>query len=696
MIGLSTQVGRAFYGHFQDLRAVQREAIGPILNGDDVLILSPTGSGKTEAVTAPIVERYLAHARVASGPTIVYVTPMRALANDLLRRLEGPLETLGLLAGVRHGERNDLKRAEKPDLLITTPESLDVMLSSREPLLADVRAVLLDEVHLTYNTQRGLQLGVLLRRLELCLGRPVQVAALSATVATDAEMWAFLRPNRPIVTVKDDYSRPIDAQIRSLANAGELADLLENLSGSRKLKTLIFANSRRDCDNLASTLEGRAPLKGKVFVHHSSLSRDQRLDVEKKMQDLPSATCVATSTLELGIDIGDVDLVALFGPPFGWESFLQRIGRGNRRGTKSNVLCLAVPGRTSTFVQQLCFEALIWQVQEGRLEQRPAMDLYGAAAQQLLSLLLETQGGYQRITDLCSVFAPWAHLPADAVQEIVAGLVSADVVHRHGFLNRIGAGPPLHELWDLGLIWGNFPASSSTVPLRKSGREIGAIPFMNMTRLQPGVVIRFAGRRWQVVRVRRDGIDVENARSGGPEIDISYGGLRPPLDPANVEAMLLLIQRGVPAPHMPRSEGDQFTEVIERLSLHVAPNVVPVASKAGRHVHFTFGGQLLNEVIANYCGLVDYRAGEVTLDATEPIDFSRLPVDAGELLPVALPLLADPRGLTVFQQYLPPSILERELSELWHKSPIYGRTLTRIRQSVQRSVPLQDLQEIEF
>ena len=693
---LSQPVGRAFYGHFRDLRQIQREAICPILDGDDVLVLSPTGSGKTEAVTAPLVEKYLAAARTSIGPVILYVTPTRALANDLLRRLDRPLESLGLVPGIRHGERNDLQRVTKPDVLITTPESLDVMLSSREHALTDVRAVLLDEVHLTYNTQRGLQLSVLLHRLELFLQREVQVAALSATVATDVQMWSFLRPGRPVVTVRDNYVRPIDAQVRTVQTPGDLALLLEQLSATRKLKTLIFASSRRECDNLAAALVGREGLKGKVFVHHSSLSRELRLDVERRMQELPSAACVATSTLELGIDIGDVDLVVLYGPPLGWESFLQRIGRGNRRGDKSNVLCLAAPGKGPPFVQLLCFEALLWQVQEHRLEQRPAMELYGAAVQQLLSLLIERSGSYERVAKLSDVFSPWPHLKRDVIREIVDGLESSDFVRAHGFLNRVGAGPALHQLQDLGVIWGNFPASGSTVPLQSSGREIGAIPIVNLARLRPGVLIRFAGRRWRVTRVRRDGIHLETAPGGGNEVEISYGGLRPPLDPTNVEAMLLLLLAGVPEPHMLEQEGQQFTEAIHRLRRHLAPDVIPVACDSGRFLYFTFGGQLLNKVIALHSGSTGYRAGEVVLESVDPIDFSQLTTEPHALLPIALPLLADPMGLTVFQQLLPGTLLERELGELWLKSPVCMRSLTRLRRSDVRSVPLQDLQEINF
>src|SRR5713226_1606149 len=125
---LSREVAQAFYGRFQALHSVQRLVLNPVMHGLDVVLLSPTGSGKTEAILAPLVQRYIAVARKGDGCTFLYVVPTRALANDLLERVSRPLEMLELTAGIRHGERDDLTKSRKLDLLITTPESLDVLL----------------------------------------------------------------------------------------------------------------------------------------------------------------------------------------------------------------------------------------------------------------------------------------------------------------------------------------------------------------------------------------------------------------------------------------------------------------------------------------------------------------------------------------------------------------------------------------
>src|SRR5262249_32874099 len=163
----------------------------------------------------------------------------------------------------------------------------------------------------------------------------------------------------------------------------------DTLVAKRDAKLLLFANSRRECDRLAATLRGNTSLGENVFVHHSSLDRDVRLEVERKFQQSVRAICIATSTLELGIDIGDIDVVMLYGRPVGWESLLQRIGRGNRRSEKTNVVCLVSPEHGSLFLGVLGFEALFAQVQNSHFEREHPLDVYGSAAQQLLSVVAE-------------------------------------------------------------------------------------------------------------------------------------------------------------------------------------------------------------------------------------------------------------------------------------------------------------------
>ena len=687
---LGMEVGRAFYGRFSSLRSAQREVIEPLLSGQDILILAGTGSGKTEAVLAPLVQRWLPIMRGETGCTIIYITPTRALANDLLRRIEPPIESLGLTVGVRHGERNDLSGKNKPDLLITTPESLDVLLTKGEEALRSVRAIVLDEIHLTYNTQRGFQLAVLLRRLEAFVSRSFQVAGLSATVATPEDIWRFFRAGRGVVTIRDEQGKALDALIRDVPTEQSVIELFDLLSSEARVKILLFANSRRECDRLGAALRGRTGFGENVFVHHSSLDREVRLDTERRFQEETKSVCVATSTLELGIDIGDIDLVVLYGHPGGWESFLQRVGRGNRRSTKSNVLCLVSPDHGSRFRTILAFEALLSQIRSGRLERERPLDVYGAAVQQILSVISACGGAYMRQQDLAALFADWPHLDGDVVGAVLEELVESDHVKRHDFKNRYGAGDGLHRLRDLRLIWGNFPLRSRDVPLKVVGRQIGNVPATNLLRLVPGVVVRFAGRHWRLVRILADSIELEPSRSAAG-IEISYGGTGVPMDPTVVEEMMRLLERGVESSAMTPDASEGFLATARRLQPHVGWDRVPLARDEQGGIHyFTFGGRLLNGVIARWAGLATFVAGEVALRTTRSIDLSGLPSNPRELTGYAAMALESPTELTAFQNLLPAEILARELGDVWLKSPVYARSLQRLKAAGTVPVELED------
>ncbi len=690
---LSQSVGTAFYGRFKDLRPSQREAIGPILNGFDVLLLSPTGSGKTEAVLAPLIQRYLPEIRSGKGCTILYITPTRALANDLFRRLGPCVDRMNISVGIRHGEQNDLSHKQKPDVLITTPESLDVLLVSREPSITSARAIVLDEVHLTYNTQRGFQLGSLIKRLELAAHRHLQLIGLSATVADSKSIWEFFRPGTEPVVVREQGSKELDYHIVETTCDEDVAALTDLLTAEQDVKILMFANSRRECDRLGAALRNNTTLGDAIFVHHSSLSRDARLEVEGAFQNANRAMCIATSTLELGIDIGDIDLVMLYGPPGSWESLLQRIGRGNRRSHKSNVVCIGSAEHGSLFLETLRFEALFSQLQSGRLERERPLDLYGAAVQQILSFLAERNGAYCRVADLAELFSPWLHLTRPTIEAVLSALVSTDHLRAHPFQNRIGAGRELHRLRDLSVIWSNFPSRSRDIQLMFSGRQIGTVPSNNLLRLRPGLVIRFAGQHWRVLRLQSSVVELEPSRQSiGAEI--SYSGLKAPLDPANIEEVLRLVEGGVTFPHIASANREDFLAIAKRLRQYVKWEHIPVAMDERGYHYFTFAGQVINSVIARWAGEESFDAREIVLRTQHAIQFNKLPTAPSELQFEASQAMLVPENLTIFQLLLPSELLERELVDVWLKTPAFARSLERLSNGTLVQAPLSQLLEL--
>jgi ATP-dependent Lhr-like helicase len=542
---LDAAVATAFYGRFHTLREMQEAAIEPLVSGNNVVLSAGTGSGKTEAVVAPLVSRYWRDAAQAGELFLLYIAPTKALVNDLEKRLYGPLYSLGLKVGVRHGDQDDLVSGATPNVLITTPESLDVLLFRHDPAIASIRAVVIDEVHLLYNTQRGLQLSILLKRLQSQLPSSIQWAALSATIGRLSDVREFLfGPSQEAVVLGFPAHREIDAHIRRIANETEFRDLVVRLTEGRPTKLLIFANSRRECERLAGVLHEHESLRHSIFAHYSSLSPEVRVDTERKFSASNTAICIATSTLELGIDIGDIDAVLLWGVPGGVESFLQRAGRANRRASKTNVVCLVPDTSRCPIGNSLQFAALIDAATSGDMPIRSPFELFGAIAQQCLSMIASLGGRYTRIADLFQMVDNHSYLDRPTVESILAELAGNGFLKPHGFKNQYGADEMLHGLVDHQLIYGNFGAGSQTVDMYHGAKCLGAVPATNLLRIQRGDTVRFAGRCWQVEKASRSAITLQPSKAGRGAIDFTYSSGGPRCDAFVCDRMWRILQLG--------------------------------------------------------------------------------------------------------------------------------------------------------
>jgi len=280
---LHPSVATAFYGNFSQIYSVQDNIIPYILNGENVVLSAGTGSGKTEAVMAPLVSRYFKRIIETDSLTILYIAPTKALVNDLERRLYSNLRKLDFRVGIRHGDQDDMKLGMIPHILITTPESLDVMLFRGDKALERVHAIVLDEIHLLYNTQRGLHVSILLNRVKQKLDHSLQWVAISATIYNLAYIRDFFFGISEVaVFLENSTKREIDPQIRILKSIDQLKELLIKIFASRyeRGKFLIFANSRRECEQIATVLNEIESLSGLVCTHYSSLSVEMREEVE--------------------------------------------------------------------------------------------------------------------------------------------------------------------------------------------------------------------------------------------------------------------------------------------------------------------------------------------------------------------------------------------------------------------------------
>jgi len=335
---------------FSEPTLPQTMAFPPILAGENVLLIAPTGSGKTEAVLLPILSNFVQQ-RNEKGISIIYVTPLRALNRDMLKRLTFWAEKLGISVEVRHGDTEmKLRRRQAispPQMLVTTPETLQAVLSGSRMRqhLSQVRFVVADEVHELAGSKRGIQLTVALERLFEATGKEFQRIGLSATVGNPDEVASFIAgTDRSIKVVqaslpkgykyKVENPTPADADYdlsgklrTSPEAAARIRRILELVDSHRS--TLIFVNSRQNAEMLGykfTQLE-----RTDIAVHHGSLSKEERAQIEDEFKAGKLKALVCTSTLELGIDIGNVDLVIQYLSPRQVSSLIQRVGRSGHR-----------------------------------------------------------------------------------------------------------------------------------------------------------------------------------------------------------------------------------------------------------------------------------------------------------------------------------------------------------------------------
>ncbi|MEO3875904.1 DEAD/DEAH box helicase [Nonomuraea sp. B12E4] len=351
-----------------NLRSLQRAAIAPLMDGEDAILLAPTAGGKTEAACFPLLSAM--EQRRWIGTSVLYLCPLKALLNNLLPRIDSYAQWLGRRAALWHGDIRESQRrrirTDPPDILLTTPESLEAMLigvkTDHGQLLGRVRAVVVDEVHAFAGDDRGWHLLAVLERLERVTSHPLQRIGLSATVGNPQRLLEWLQgadagkrtgqvvaPGLPSsITTSSETSFLDGSRPMGLHPAGDVElDYVGSLDNAAKLiaalhrgeKRLVFCDSRRQVEQLGAALRAR---EVNVFLSHASLSAEERARSERAFAEARDCVIVSTSTLELGIDVGDLDRVIQIDAPSTVASFLQRLGRtGRRAGTVRNCLFLA-------------------------------------------------------------------------------------------------------------------------------------------------------------------------------------------------------------------------------------------------------------------------------------------------------------------------------------------------------------------
>ncbi len=344
----------------------QTKAFPHILNGENVLLIAPTGTGKTEAVILPILSKLVeqkAESPQPIGIQLLYITPLRALNRDMLRRLMHWGQQLSIGVEVRHGDTEQkirrLQAKKPPQILVTTPETLQAILPGQQMRrhLKNVQWVVVDEVHDLAGSKRGAQLSLGLERLRMATASEFQRIGLSATIGNPKEIAAYLAGSRrriavvkvstekcyrytvefPTPTDADyDLAAKLDASPEAAARIHRILELVDS-----HVSTLIFVNSRTVAEVLGHKLAtlGRED----IAVHHGSISKEERIQIEDQFKAGQLKAIICTSTLELGIDVGQVDLVVQYMSPRQVSSLVQRVGRsGHSLGRESEGVIVTV------------------------------------------------------------------------------------------------------------------------------------------------------------------------------------------------------------------------------------------------------------------------------------------------------------------------------------------------------------------
>lgn len=358
---------------FDDLTEIQRKAIPLILRQESSLLIAPTGSGKTESSVIPIFD-LASRVRTPGKIKVLYITPLRALNRDVFRRITEYAHDEDLSIEIRHGDTPPKARRRisdnPPDVLITTPETIVILLTQKKYLdaLSEIQWVIVDEVHELLPSERGTQLALSLERLQEASRAPFTRIGLSATVGNPDDAAQFVAgAGRKFTVARDTSVREYDVDVQYVdGTVTDVADAIVEYVADQGLDSpvLLFANTRGEAEFLASVLKEKSSIT--VELHHGSLSREVRESTEESLRSGGPGIVVCTSSLELGLDIGSVDLVIHYGSPRQVSKLIQRIGR-SRHNRSSSAKGLII---TNSADDELEARAILQRIKEGAVEEQ--------------------------------------------------------------------------------------------------------------------------------------------------------------------------------------------------------------------------------------------------------------------------------------------------------------------------------------
>lgn len=487
------------------LRPLQEATIEPVLNGEHAILLAPTAGGKTEAASFPVFSRMLTENW--QGLSVLYICPIKALLNNLEQRLSYYGHLLGRTVGLWHGDISASRKAKivasPPDILLTTPESLEVMLVSNkvdhQHFFANIQTVIIDEVHAFAGDDRGWHLLAVLERISVLAGRELQRLGLSATVGNPELLCDWLaggcKSKRSVINPPAESAVVPDVQIDWVGSLRNAAVVISRLHKGEK--RLVFVDSRSKVEELAIELRS---LGVATYISHSSLSLEERRSAEEAFSQGNDCVIVATSTLELGVDVGDLDRVVQLDAPYTVASFLQRIGRTGRRASSSRN-CLFLATREDAFLRAA---ALLHLWRGGYVEPivppvRP-MHIY---AQQTMALALQQKGIIASdVDDWLGRMPGFAAISSEDRAAAISYMLDSRILHADQ--GMIGIGKTGERTFGQKHFMELFSVFT-TPPMVKvfwGKQELGEVDQMTFAVRDEGpALLTLGGRSWQTVYV---------------------------------------------------------------------------------------------------------------------------------------------------------------------------------------------------
>jgi ATP-dependent Lhr-like helicase len=654
------------------LRPLQEAAIAPVLDGRHVLLLAPTAGGKTEAAVFPVLSKMLTEDW--RGLSVLYVCPLRALLNNLHPRLEHYTNLIGRRTQLWHGDVNQGQRhrilTEPPDLLLTTPESIESMLvSSRvdaEALFRSVRIVVVDEIHAFAGDDRGWHLLAVLERLAHLTGRELQRIGLSATVGNPNGLlqWLTSTSQGAAVVVNPPAQSPAAPDVMldhvgSLPNAARVISRLH-----RGEKRLVFVDSRARAEELGFALR-QADVE--TYVSHGSLGRDERHRAEAAFAGANDCAIVATSTLELGIDVGDLDRVIQIDAPATVASFLQRLGRtGRRTGTTRNCLFLATS--EDAFLEAA---ALLHTWGQGWVEPiiAPALPLH-LVAQQVLALSLQEHGiGRHSWEDWYGkpfLFGPEAH---DHSTEIVDHMLATGVLQDDGGLLSVGAaGEAAFGRRYFAELLSVFTSAPMFTVLH--GRtELGVVPDDALLQKDPAKgprVLLLAGRSWEVTYIdwSRRRVYAEPTDAKGKT---RWLGTGQPLSARLCDSARQVLAGNDPTAALTQRATDELAALRERFFWVKEGRTTLERDSDGRLSWWTFAGLRANTTLAHHLTPLRDQTGQrdnlaIALRPTTTLDELKQLISTFGSRPTPVEIAADALDGLKFSACLPVALAKQVLA----------------------------------